>query len=103
MGERVLTLNDIRLVQTTVAGLGAVTVRQSIHATREVEDWSRCRSRSRAERRLKQGHCQNMRVVRRPAAMQIGNEIIVHPEIMSRIRERMDQEMQSRMLYGGTP
>ena len=100
MGERVLTYNDIKLATSVVVGLGMVSFRQSIHATREVEDWSRCRSRSRAERRLKQGHQQNMRKVRRPAALRIGNEIIIHPELMTRLNERIDRDIQSRLFYG---
>ena len=49
--------------------------------TRQREDWSRVRSPSRAERRRKRGHRQNIETVTYPDpnAYRIGNEIHVHP------------------------
>ena len=37
-----------------------------VPTTKEVEDWSACRSPSRAKRRLKRGHPQRMKVVTVP-------------------------------------
>lgn len=61
-------------------------VQESIHATEPAEDWSRVRSPSRAIRRMKQGHRQNVRYYRKPSAYQIGGVIYAHPEIIRTLR-----------------
>lgn len=58
---------------------------ESLHMVESVEDWSRVRSPSRAERRRRQGHRQNIdvRLVPRKDAITIdgGRSYMVHPTV----------------------
>ena len=60
-------------------------IRESRLLVDYVEDWSDVRSPSRAARRRKQGHPQNIRVVAVPKqeGYQIGNYIFVHPDALA--------------------
>jgi len=53
-----------------------------------VDDWSDCRSRSRAERRARKGHKQRVvsRIIPKPDALIIGEMMIVHSETYRKIR-----------------
>lgn len=61
-------------------------IRKTATAVETVEDWSRVRSPSRAARRLKQGHRQNIVTRYKPAAFQINGVIYAHPEIVRQLR-----------------
>ena len=64
-----------------------------------VEDWSRVRSPSRASRRLRQGHRQNIRHVQQPKryAMSIdgGKTLIVHPNIANELRRELKHSVEA--------
>ena len=66
-------------VRPQFTGLRIIT---DINMTETVEDWSRVRSPSRAKRRRKLGHRQNIewRTVPRKDAFRIGNDLVMHPE-----------------------
>ncbi len=67
---------------------GGVPIRETTTAVTEFEDWSRVRSPSRAARRLKQGHRQNIVHRYKPAAFQINGVIYAHPEIVRELRAK---------------
>lgn len=58
--------------------------------TETVEDWSRVRSPSRAARRRKQGHWQNIQYVQKPkwTVLGFGNALVMHPEVARALRAR---------------
>ena len=64
---------------------------ESLHMVETIEDWSKVRSPSRAVRRRKQGHRQNIvvRHVPRKDAISIdgGRTFMVHPEAMKALRD----------------
>ena len=68
-----------------------------------VEDWSRVRSRSRAERRRRQGHRQNVqyREVAKPDIYRAGDMLIMHPDIARELERKMRE--QSRVVVGALP
>lgn len=74
------------------AGISLLGLRvvESLHMTRDVEDWSRVRSPSRAKRRLRYGHPQNIRLIKVPRmdAMRFGDQIVMHPEAAKELRRR---------------
>jgi hypothetical protein len=55
------------------------------------EDWSRCRSKSRAIRRMKQGHWQNMIYKRKPVdrIVKIGDSHLVGSHSLLIIKDEM--------------
>ena len=73
------------------ARIGGLVVIESWDMVRVVEDWSLCRSRSRAERRRRQGHRQNVRVKVSPRqdVILFGDKLICHPDVAARFRENM--------------
>jgi hypothetical protein len=95
----------------TAIVLGALKFITSPHMTEQVEDWSRVRSPSRARRRQRQGHRQNvvMRQVPRKEAISIdgGSTFIVHPVVADQIaremRQKVDNAVQTAMAYGLDP
>lgn len=52
------------------------------------EDWSRVRSPSRARRRMKYGHPQNIRYydVPKKEALQMGGTLVMHPLMAAKLR-----------------
>ena len=54
---------------------------------RRVEDWSGCRSPSRARRRLRMGHPQRMVVRYLPMGIVYGGQLMVHPEILEQMEK----------------
>jgi hypothetical protein len=86
---------------STFAG---VRIIESAEAYEPIEDWSRVRSPSRAERRRQQGHRQNIIIRHKPIALQhVDGTLIVHPAIADQLRReisaKMDAEMR-RAMYG---
>jgi hypothetical protein len=68
--------------------------------TRYVEDWSGCRSRSRAERRQRQGHKQRVKMVKQEmAAFVSGNQIFVGPETYQKMMMESDMAA-ANLRYG---
>jgi hypothetical protein len=63
-------------------------------AVRKTEDWSDVRSPSRARRRLKQGHRQNIKTVDEPIAIRSGNAIFMHPKLYDELRRATVPKMQ---------
>lgn len=74
---------------------------ESEHVTEYVEDWSACRSPSRARRREKYGHRQHVKRYRKPACYRVGNEFHIHPELMRQMKasigKRIDRDIEERM------
>ncbi len=73
------------------------------------EDWSRVRSPSRAARRRRQGHRQNILVTATPKkeAYVNGRIIVMHPALAAQLRaqlkERMDETERQAFLTGWPP
>ncbi|MEO0828838.1 MAG: hypothetical protein AAFY03_00055 [Pseudomonadota bacterium] len=89
---------------------GSTQITTSEHLTILTEDWSGVRSPSRAERRRKQGHRQNIRTVVTPDPSIYttpGGGMICHPATLARLsaeiaataREKMDRAFLNAM-YG---
>ena len=79
----------------TIAGIRVI---ESVEAYEPVEDWSRVRSPSRAARRRRQGHPQNITIRHKPICLQHADGyFIVHPAIADQfrreIRVKMDAEL----------
>lgn len=68
-----------------MSGFGGIQIISNPDAYELVEDWSNCRSRSRAERRRKQAHRQNVVMVRQPVAYMMSNRMVVHPETVAKL------------------
>jgi hypothetical protein len=70
-----ITLDGLRIIED--ASLVDVT-----------EDWSRVRAPSRAERRRRQGHRQNIAIVGtpKPDCFVFGNNVVMHPVIAAKFR-----------------
>jgi hypothetical protein len=63
----------------TSFGFGQTHIIQSEAAYTLVEDWSRCRSPSRAMRRRKLGHKQHVFMRQQPQMYRMGDKIVMHP------------------------
>lgn len=87
----------------STAPLGTMHLIEKESLTVPAEDWSRVRSPSRARRRMKRGHQQNIRYYQKPDPNLIvtGDKIIGHPETlraaMRHIRERVDAHIVQSM------
>ena len=62
---------------------------ETISAVERVQDWSGCRSVSRAMRRHKQGHKTRMKQWDKPAAYRSGNVIYIHPQMARELRQEL--------------
>lgn len=82
---------DIRIESRSLIGPKFV---ESIHAVEMKEDWSGCRSIPRAMRRMKQGHMQRMKVVAKPCAFLVGNDMFIHPTLLKEIRHQTATRIQ---------
>ena len=80
----------------------SVMIRETMTAVEPFEDWSRVRSPSRAARRLKQGHRQNIVHRYKPAAFQINGVIYAHPEIVRELRANSALENSKASLADAT-
>ncbi|WP_242136945.1 hypothetical protein [Sphingomonas sp. TREG-RG-20F-R18-01] len=76
----------------------------------QVEDWSEVRSPSRARRRMKQGHRQNVhhRVVPSSKVIQQGDTMVMHPATLDALQKVLDKQTMDYVdkqflnaLYGG--
>lgn len=86
-----IEMRDALIKIPTLCGL---QVQTSLHMTREIVDWSGCRSPSRARRRMALGHPQRVvtRVVPRRDAVLVDDVMIVHPETYEKIRRIVDYD-----------
>ena len=77
---------------STMKTLMGYPIIESYAMTESVEDWSRCRSPSRAMRRRRQGHPQNVVYVERPKpdVLFFQGKIYVHPETLRRLQKLFD-------------
>ncbi len=80
---------------------------ETLDAVERCEDWSKVRSPGRARRRQRYGHRQNVRIVLKPAAYQMGATMFVHPLIAAELRrqtiEACDRSMVSAFYNGVLP
>lgn len=62
-----------------------------------IEDWSNVRSPSRAARRRRQGHRQNIKTVVKPLAFAIdgGRTIVAHPALVAELRAKVSAQIDS--------
>ncbi len=69
--------------------MSGLRIRESTLLTVPFEDWSRVRSPSRARRRMKHGHRQNVTMiyVPDPSFYQINGEIHCHPVTAHKLRQ----------------
>jgi hypothetical protein len=69
---------------------------ESLHLTVPHEDWSEVRSPSRAIRRMKYGHRQQIRHLQLPDpnAYRIGDTVHMHPETARQLRRMIDEDAQ---------
>jgi len=72
--------------------IGGLDIIEDPNAVERYEDWSRVRSPSRALRRLRYGHRQNIVVKVKPAAFHLGGRVIAHPSIVRALRARISME-----------
>lgn len=68
--------------------------------TKRTEDWSQCRSPSRARRRLRRGYPQRVKITHEPAAYRVGDTIYAHPLIVEELN-RHTKPMPDWTLVGG--
>ncbi len=69
-----------------IARLGGVVIVPTANAVKMVEDWSMVRSPSRARRRLKYGHRQNIRTAYEPVAYRMDDRIYMHPVLYNQLK-----------------
>lgn len=74
---------------------GGMRVVEAPHMVQTVEDWSKVRSPSRARRRMRYGHRQNIvyRTEPRMDAITDGHTIYMHPVAIKRLSQLMNNEM----------
>lgn len=69
---------------------GGVQIIEDYNMVEMTEDWSHVRSRGRAIRRRRKGHCQNIKFVRTPKKEAIsidgGRTLIMHPAMAHALR-----------------
>lgn len=80
-----------QIIRDNISMMGTKIVQHSL-ATKLVEDWSACRSPGRAKRRHRLGHPQHMVVRRVPASFVLHGVMYLHPEIYSRLIERVAKQ-----------
>jgi hypothetical protein len=70
--------------------LGGLRIAESFDMVDQIEDWSGCRSRARAERRRKRGFPQRVvtRWVPKKDGLMINGVLYVHPEMARQLRSR---------------
>ena len=70
-----------------------VHIVESLEMVDQVEDWSRVRSPSRARRRLRYGHKQNIRIVYVPKKEAFwadnGRTLVMHPVMAAELRRQI--------------
>jgi hypothetical protein len=86
---------------TPLSPLGSVRIIEDIRMTDPVEDWSLVRSRSRGERRRRQGHRQNVRIIHVPKreAMKLPDgTLVLHPAVAAELRRQLHEKIESEYL-----
>lgn len=94
-----------------VAPLGGMALVPAPHMVEAVEDWTRVRSPSRARRRMRQGHRQNMRTIEVPSKDVIidksSGTMYAHPATIEAITQEMaikfERAAEAMMLDGYRP
>lgn len=88
-------LNDYTVGELSITGMPLV---KSLAMTETVEDWSKVRSPSRARRRMKYGHRQNVvyRQVPRKDFIEFEGKIIGHPETIKELFRQAENCMQRK-------
>jgi len=86
----------------------AMRVIEDPNMVETIEDWSHVRSPSRAARRLRQGHRQNIiyRTVPKPNGYVAGDTLIIHPETARQLREILEKRIEreiERLVFTGDP
>lgn len=66
------------------------------------QDWSLCRSPSRAKRRYRQGHKQHMRWVETPYAIMAGKTAIVTAAMYGRLTSKIEADIMKAMMVEGS-
>lgn len=79
----------------TAGPLGAMRVVEDPLVVERVEDWSRCRSPSRARRRHTRGIATRLRVIDKPACFAAGDTLYMHPDLARQVRERLAKDVQA--------
>lgn len=71
---------------------GGLRIMTDPHMTETVEDWSRVRSPSRAARRRRQGHPQQISYREQPKreAYQLGGVLVMHPEVYAQLAATLE-------------
>lgn len=77
--------------------MGGLDLVESIHATELVQDWSGCRSPSRARRRHARGIKTQLKEFRKPACYRMGGILYAHPEFIRHLGERMQRDVDNRL------
>lgn len=75
-----------------------VDVIETVDAIERVEDWSKCRSPSRARRRLNRGFPQRLEIHWKPTSYIAGRQMFIHPVLAERLRQRLKEQV-DRSLY----
>ena len=73
-------------------GYGGTVIISSAMCFEAREDWSRVRSPSRAARRRKRGHRQNITLYQVPIMYRIGGTVYAHPDIIEKMRDEIDSQ-----------
>jgi hypothetical protein len=95
------------ITMTLAQSFSAQRIIEDRNLTKTIEDWSGCRSPSRARRRRRQGHPQRMvyRQVPDPSVYYIDDALVMHPETARAMERRMVESMarvELKMLEEGT-
>lgn len=86
-------MTDAYLSYGALHAINGLSLVETAHATEQCEDWSACRSPSRARRREKRGFKQRVRRWRKPACYQTGDTIFIHPDLAREMRRRMSRQI----------
>lgn len=97
-----LSLDTLLQAQRNIESLVSVPgrldfIESSLLVNGPFEDWSQCRSPSRAKRRMKRGHKQRVRYYHLPdpSLMQIGNKVMGHPATINQLRRAIGQSVRA--------
>lgn len=100
-----MSVKEMTATWRELVDLAGPEIVESDLAIERVEDWSRCRSPSRALRRMRMGHRQNVVIVEKPACYEIRlpgkHQIIMHPILhakMMRQLQRRTEEYSDNLL-----
>lgn len=77
----------------------AMKIIEDPNLTETIEDWSHVRSPSRAARRLRQGHRQNIiyRTVPKPNGFVFGDTLVIHPDTARQLREMLEKRIEAEI------